>query len=91
MVTLAATAPVSETPVIMQMVKRKLPKNDSTNSNQRVCRVIGASFAGRRSQVAIASAPMPKRSHASSSTGNAAANGLDSAIYTPTSAMLSAK
>ena len=41
--------------------------------------LIGASLAGRLSQPSMAMAPMPKRSQASSSTGSAAASGLDSA------------
>ena len=91
MVTLAATAPVIDTPVIMQMVNKKLPKKDSKNSSVRALGVKGASAAGRRNQPAMATTPMPKRSQASSKTGKAAASGLDSATYAPTIAMLSAK
>ena len=79
MITLAATAVVSRMPAIMHSVNRKLPKKDSRNSSQRVRGVIGGSPAGLRSQCSMAPPPMPKRSQASSITGNTNASGLVSA------------
>ncbi len=79
MVTPAATALVRLTPVTMHSVNRKLPKKDSRNSSQRVCADSGASPGTGRSQPSMATAPMPKRSQASSSTGNRATSGLDRA------------
>ena len=79
MVTPAVTALVRLTPVTMHSVNKKLPKKDSRNSKRLVRRFSGASSGVLRSQRAMATAPMPKRSQASSSTGNNAASGLDSA------------
>ena len=79
MITPAETALVMLTPYSMQMENRKLPRNDSRNTSCRVCRVIGGSSAGLRSQCSMAKPPMPKRSQASRNTGSAAASGLDSA------------
>ena len=79
MITPAATALVMLTPNSMQIENKKLPRNDSKNTNQRVCDVIGASPTGFFSQCAIASPPMPKRSQASKNTGIAATSGLDKA------------
>ena len=75
----ADTALVMLTPYSMQIENKKLPSSDSTNTSRRVWALIGASSAGRLSQPAMATAPMAKRSQASSSTGNAAASGLDRA------------
>ena len=79
MVTPAVTALVKATPLIMQSVKRKLPKKDSKNSSHLVCLVRVVSCAGGLSQPSMATAPMPKRSQASSMTGKMAARGLDKA------------
>ena len=79
MITPADTALVRLTPNSMQIENRKLPRKDSRNTRPRVRGVIGGSSGGRRSQCGIASAAMPKRSQASSSTGNAATSGLDRA------------
>ena len=79
MITPADTALVRLTPSSMHTENKKLPRNDSRNKSPRRRGVRGGSSAGRGSQWAIASAPMPKRSHASSITGNAATRGLDSA------------
>ena len=75
----AATALVMLTPNSMQMENRKLPKNDSRNSNRLVWDVKGASPRGFFSQCSIAAPPMPKRSQASKKTGRAATSGLDKA------------
>ena len=79
MMTPADTALVRLTPNIMQIENRKLPRNDSRNTSARVRPVIGGSSAGRLSQCGMAAAAMPKRSHASRNTGNAATSGFDSA------------
>ena len=79
MMTPAETAVVSLTPEIMNTVNRKLPRKDSKNTSPRVWRVSGGSSAGLRSQCAMATPPMPKRSQASRKTGNTTARGLVSA------------
>jgi len=78
-ITPAETAEVSRMPPSMHSVKRKLPRKLSRNSSRWVRRFSGGSSAGRRSQCAMAMPPMPKRSHASSTTGSTASSGLDSA------------
>ncbi len=79
MITPADTALVRLTPNSMQIENMKLPRNDSRNTSQRVRAVIGGSSGVRLSQCGMASAAMPKRSHASSSTGKAATRGLERA------------
>jgi hypothetical protein len=79
MITPAETALVMDTPVIMQSVKRKLPRKDSRKTSQRDCVESGFSSAGFFSQRSMATAPMPKRSQASRNTGSSAASGLVSA------------
>ena len=79
MTTPAATAPVRLTPATMHRVKRKLPISASKNNSPCVRRDRGASCAGAGSQCSMATAPMAKRSQASSSTGNTATSGLDRA------------
>ena len=75
----AATAEVSATPLSMQTEKRKLPKKLSQNSSQRSRLPRRGSPGVRRSQPSIATAAMPKRSQASSSTGNSTTSAFDSA------------
>ena len=76
-VTPAASAEVSATPYSMQMLNRKLPRKLSQNSSQRSWRDSGASPGRRGSQCSMATAAMPKRSQASSSTGNTATSRRD--------------
>jgi len=72
----ADTAVVRLTPNSMQMVNRKLPRNDSRKSRPLVWRLMGGSLAGLTSQCGMASTPMPKRSQASKKTGRASTSGL---------------
>ena len=73
----AATAELSATPYSMQIENRKLPRKLSQNSSQRSCRESGASPGARRTQCSMATAAMPKRSHASRNTGSTATSSLD--------------
>ena len=73
----AATAELSITPYSMQIEKRKLPRKLSQKSRYRSCCDSGVSPAWRGSQLNIATAPMPKRSHASRNTGNTASSSFD--------------
>ena len=79
MITPAETALVMLTPKSMQIENMKLPRKDSRKISLRVVGVIGASFAGLRSQCNMPNPPMPKRSQASRKTGRAATRGLDRA------------
>jgi hypothetical protein len=74
----AATADVSSTPYSMQIENRKLPRKLSQNSSRRSCGDSGASPGSRRrTQCAMATAAMPKRSQASRNTGNTATSRRD--------------
>jgi hypothetical protein len=75
----AATAVVMLTPNSMNTENRKLPRKDSRNSRARVRPLIGASSAGLRNHESMATAPMPKRSHASKKIGKTATSGFDRA------------
>ena len=77
MITPAASAELRYTPASMQIENRKLPKNDSRNSRRRVGASRGCSFAGRRSQGAIATAAIAKRSQASRNTGKITTSALE--------------
>ncbi|MCY1367302.1 hypothetical protein D9M69_542310 [compost metagenome] len=79
MITPADTALVRLTPNSMQIENRKLPRKDSRKTSPRVRVLMGGSSGLRWSQWGMASAAMPKRSHASSSTGKAATSGLERA------------
>jgi hypothetical protein len=61
----------------MQIENRKLPRKLSQKSSTRSRRVSGASPAGRRSQVSMATVAIPKRSQASRNTGRAATSSFD--------------
>jgi len=77
MITPAATADVSAMPNSMQIENRKLPRKLSQNSSLRSRAPSGASPGARPSQPSIATAAMPKRSHASTKTGKIATSSLD--------------
>ena len=78
MITPAASAVLCSTPNSMQIENRKLPRKLSQNSSTRSWRDSGASpLPRRRTQCAIATAAMPKRSHASRKTGTTATSTLD--------------
>ena len=64
-------------PASMQIENRKLPKNDSRNSSRWMRASSGASSAGRRSQGAIATAAIAKRSQASRNTGKITTSALE--------------
>ena len=75
----------------MQIENRKLPRKLSQNSSMRSCGLNGASPSRRRTQCAIATAAMPKRSQASRKIGKASTSSRDSPTYEPTTAMLAAR
>ena len=87
-ITPALLAVVSDTPNNMSTENKKLPNHESKKISHLVWRFNTGSSTGLRSHGNMASAPMPNRSHATSSTGKTATSGLDSATYAPTSAML---
>ena len=78
MITPAASAVLMATPYSMQIENRKLPRKLSKKSSTRSWRARGVSLAGRRTQPAIATAAMPKRSQASRKIGKTATSSLDS-------------
>jgi hypothetical protein len=63
----------------MQIVNKKLPKNDSRNTSFCVPVVIGVSLEGTFNQWGIARPPMPNLSHASKKTGKALTKGFERA------------
>jgi hypothetical protein len=73
----AASAEVTATPNSMQIENRKLPRKLSQNISWRSCGDSGASPGPRFTQWIIATAAMPKRSHASRKTGKVATSSLD--------------
>jgi hypothetical protein len=79
MITPAAVAVVSRTPLSMQIENRKLPRNDIRKNSPCSRRVSGVSCARGADHGSIATAAMPKRSSASAKTGITATSGRDSA------------
>ncbi len=75
----------------MSSENKKLPNSESQKTSHFTRAVSAGSSAGLRSHGSMATAAMPKRNHATNSTGSRATSGLASATYAPTSAMLALK